>query len=42
MTERQITSDKALKTGLRLQSKIRRLRGKLAWEGDLDAMRIDR
>ena len=32
-----------LKTLLRLdrQSKIRGLRGKLAWEGDLDAMRSD-
>jgi Arc/MetJ family transcription regulator len=32
-----------LKTLLRLrqQAEIRRLRGKLAWEGDLDAMRID-
>lgn len=32
-----------LKTLLRLgeQADIRRHRGKLAWEGDLDAMRID-
>jgi len=26
---------------LRRQQNIRQLRGKLAWEGDLDAMRID-
>lgn len=26
---------------LRKQSQIRRYRGKLAWEGDLDAMRTD-
>ncbi|MFZ1641816.1 MAG: type II toxin-antitoxin system VapB family antitoxin [Candidatus Contendobacter sp.] len=26
---------------LRQQEKIRRFRGKLAWEGDLDAMRTD-
>lgn len=26
---------------LRQQSQIRRYRGKLAWEGDLDAMRTD-
>ena len=33
-----------LRTLLRLkkQSEIRRLRGKLAWQGDLDAMRIDK
>jgi Arc/MetJ family transcription regulator len=27
---------------LRQQEKIRSLRGKLAWEGDLDAMRTDK
>lgn len=27
---------------LRKQAAIRRLRGKLAWQGDLDAMRTDR
>jgi len=27
---------------LRRQEKIRRLRGKLAWQGDLDAMRTNR
>jgi Arc/MetJ family transcription regulator len=33
-----------LRTILRLgkQAEIRRLRGKLAWQGDLDAMRRDR
>jgi len=33
-----------LRTVLRLreQAKIRRLRGKLRWQGDLDAMRTDR
>jgi Arc/MetJ family transcription regulator len=33
-----------LQTLLRLkkQARIRRLRGKLNWQGDLDAMRIDR
>jgi Arc/MetJ family transcription regulator len=36
--------DLALRTLLRLrqQGKIRRFRGKLDWEGDLDAMRRDR
>jgi Arc/MetJ family transcription regulator len=35
--------DLGLRTLLRLkQGKIRRLRGKLKWEGDLDAMRSDR
>lgn len=35
--------EKALRTLLRLrrQAGIRRLRGKLAWHGDLDAMRSD-
>ena len=34
----------ALRTLLRMsrQEKIRRLRGKLDWQGDLDAMRSDR
>ena len=38
----------AVETGLRTllrlskQAEIRRLRGKLAWRGDLDAMRSDR
>lgn len=27
---------------LRQQEKIRRFRGKLAWQGDLDAMRVDK
>lgn len=33
-----------LRTLLRLsrQAELRRLRGRLAWQGDLDAMRIDR
>lgn len=36
--------DQALRTLLRLrrQAKIRQLRGKLNWQGDLDAMRSDR
>jgi Arc/MetJ family transcription regulator len=36
--------DQALRTLLRLrrQAEIRRLRGKLDWQGDLDAMRSDR
>jgi Arc/MetJ family transcription regulator len=35
--------DEALRTllSLRKQAAIRRLRGKLLWRGDLDAMRID-
>jgi len=35
--------EEALRTLLRLrtQARIRRLRGKLAWHGDLDAMRSD-
>jgi Arc/MetJ family transcription regulator len=35
--------DEALRTLLRLsrQGEIRRLRGKLNWQGDLDAMRSD-
>jgi Arc/MetJ family transcription regulator len=27
---------------LRAQEKVRQLKGKIAWEGDLDAMRTDR
>jgi Arc/MetJ family transcription regulator len=27
---------------LRAQEKVRQLKGKITWEGDLDAMRIDR
>jgi len=36
--------EEGLRTLLRLrrQAEIRRLRGKLAWRGDLDAMRSDR
>jgi Arc/MetJ family transcription regulator len=36
--------DQALRTLLRLrrQAKIRQFRGKLAWQGNLDAMRTDR
>lgn len=36
--------DKALRTLVRLKSqeKVRELRGKLCWEGDLDAMREGR
>ena len=36
--------DQALRTLLllRRQAEIRRFRGKLDWQGDLDAMRIDR
>ncbi len=36
--------DLALRTLLRLkrQAKIRQFRGKLPWQGDLNAMRIDR
>jgi Arc/MetJ family transcription regulator len=36
--------DQALRTLLRLrqQAKIRQFRGKLNWQGDLDAMRSDR
>lgn len=36
--------DLALRTMLRLgqQAEIRRMRGKVQWEGDLDAMRRDR
>jgi len=42
-TKRQAV-ETALRTLLRMskQEKIRRLRGKLDWQGDLDAMRSDR
>jgi Arc/MetJ family transcription regulator len=42
------TKREAVELGLRtllrleMQAKIRRLRGKLDWQGDLDAMRSDR
>ena len=41
-TKREVV-DLGLRTLLRLrqQEEIRRFRGKLAWEGDLEAMRID-
>jgi Arc/MetJ family transcription regulator len=41
-TKREVV-DLALRTLLRLnrQGKIRKLRGKLNWQGDLDAIRID-
>jgi Arc/MetJ family transcription regulator len=42
-TKREVV-ELGLRTVLRLQQqqKIRQLRGKLAWEGDLEAMRIDK
>ncbi|UOD31445.1 type II toxin-antitoxin system VapB family antitoxin [Massilia violaceinigra] len=42
-TKREVV-EPGLRTILRLhqQEKIRQLRGKLMWEGDLDAMRTDR
>lgn len=42
-TKREVV-ELGLRTLLRLrrQAEIRGLRGKLAWEGDLDAMRTDR
>ena len=42
-TKREVV-EQALRTLLRLsrQAQIRRLRGKLDWQGDLDAMRTDR
>ena len=42
-TKREVV-ELGLRTLLRLgrQSEIRRLRGKLAWEGDLEAMRKDK
>ena len=42
-TKREVV-ELGLKTLLRLkrQSEIRKLRGKITWEGDLDAMRRDR
>ena len=41
-TKREVV-EKGLRTLLRLtrQSEIRRVRGKLHWKGDLDAMRTD-
>ena len=38
------TVEQALRTllSLKKQSRIRRLRGKLDWQGDLDAMRSDK
>jgi Arc/MetJ family transcription regulator len=43
LTTKRETVDQALRTLLRLgrQAEIRRLRGKLDWQGDLDAMRSD-
>ena len=42
-TKREVVEE-GLRTLLRLkkQAEIRRYRGKLAWKGDLDAMRTDR
>jgi len=42
-TKREVV-ELGLRTLLRLgkQAEIRRLRGKLAWEGDLEAMRTDK
>jgi Arc/MetJ family transcription regulator len=42
-TKREVV-ELGLRTVLRLkqQEKIRQFRGKLRWEGDLDAMRIDK
>jgi len=42
-TKREVV-ELGLRTVLRLkqQEKIRQFRGKLAWEGDLDAMRADK
>ncbi len=42
-TKREVV-ELGLRTLLRLrqQTEIRRLRGKLAWDGDLDAMRTDK
>lgn len=48
MTLTQLKTKKAVvETGLKLlvqikkQEKLKRLRGKLKWDGDLDAMRLD-
>ena len=47
-TTRAKTKREAVELGLRTllrlgkQQEIRNLRGKLAWQGDLDAMRIDK
>jgi len=42
-TTKKETVEEALKLliALKTQSKIRDFRGKLRWEGDLDAMRLD-
>lgn len=42
-TKREVV-DRALKELLRLeqQAEVRQLRGKFHWEGDLDAMRLDK
>jgi Arc/MetJ family transcription regulator len=42
-TKREVV-DQALRTLLRLskQAELRKFRGKLHWEGDLEAMRLDR
>lgn len=44
LTTKKATVEQALKLVVRLkkQEKIRSLRGKLKWEGDLDQMRIDK
>jgi Arc/MetJ family transcription regulator len=44
LTSKREAVELALRTLLRLsqQEEIRRYRGKLAWEGDLEAMRSDR
>jgi hypothetical protein len=36
-----IRADYAVAQRMRKQKKLRRFRGKLAWKGDLDQMRID-
>jgi Arc/MetJ family transcription regulator len=44
LSTKKATVEQALKLVVRLkkQEKIRSLRGKLKWEGDLDKMRIDK
>ena len=44
LTTKREAVEEGLRTLLRLskQTEIRRFRGKLKWEGDLDAMRTDR
>jgi Arc/MetJ family transcription regulator len=44
LNTKKATVEQALKLVVRLkkQEKIRSLRGKLKWEGDLDKMRIDK